>query len=613
MGKVQVLPSHLANMIAAGEVVGRPASVVKELMENAIDAGASEVKVIISDSGRTLIQVIDNGCGMSREDATLCFERHATSKLKSAEDLEQILTFGFRGEALASIAAVAEVTLKTRRPEDETATQVTIGSFGEQSVSQTAAPTGTSIAVRNLFYNTPARRKFLKSDNVEFKHIIEEFTHVAITRPEVAFSLSHNGRDVYGIKKAKSLKYRILDLLGSGVVGEVVDLVANTSLVTVSGYIGKPENARKSLGNQYLFVNGRYFKSPYFHKAIMNAYEEMVPSGLTPSYFIFLEVDPHSIDVNISPTKTEIKFEQDSVIFQTLFACIRETLGRNSFGASIDFDTEGAVQMPQPGSSFSAYKASSISPSTDFDSDYNPFDTFDKSENMFQYGETGRSESGVQSGGGNQFGGSSQYVSKHENYGALFEEKTLPSTQSLVLHGKYILTPVAEGLLMVHVRRAQTRILYEKLLGALKSGQNASSTTLFPVQAQIGAAQIPLIEEHMETLTRVGFEISVFGVDTIVVSAVPEGYSTDETAVRDCVAELLQILQEEHHSLPEMMQAAMARRFAQAGAASFRAPSGAFEATRLLDELFACDNPELTPAGKRISTIVPIEDIEHKF
>ena len=306
MGKLQVLPAQLANMIAAGEVVGRPASVVKELMENAVDAGADNINVVITDSGRTLVSVIDNGCGMSPDDALLCFERHATSKISSPEDLNRILSFGFRGESLASIAAVAEISLRTRRQEDEIGTQVTVGAFDQKEQSACACPKGTAIEVHNLFYNTPARRKFLKSDNVEFKHIVEEFTHVALTRADISFSLKHNGRDVFVLKKARSRKFRIQDLLGQGVVGDVVDLDFKTSVVSISGFVGRPESAKKTLGNQFFFVNGRFFRSAYFHKAVMNAYAEMTPEGMTPSYILFLEVDPESVDVNISPTKTEV-------------------------------------------------------------------------------------------------------------------------------------------------------------------------------------------------------------------------------------------------------------------------------------------------------------------
>ncbi|MBQ2229140.1 MAG: DNA mismatch repair endonuclease MutL, partial [Bacteroidales bacterium] len=342
MGRLKVLSARLSNMIAAGEVVQRPASVVKELLENAVDAGATQVDVVITDAGRTLIQVIDDGSGMSPSDAVLCFERHATSKISTPADLENILTYGFRGEALASIAAVSEVTLRTRRAEDETATQVVIDGGSGVKTSTVSAPVGSNFAVRNLFYNTPARRKFLKSDNVEFKHIVEEFTRVAIPRPDIAFTLSHNGREVLGLRKAKSLKFRIQDVIGRGVVGDVVDILADTSVVKISGFVGRPESARKALGNQYFFVGGRYFRSPYLHKAVMKAYDEFITEGLTPSYFIFLDVDPHSVDVNIHPTKTEIKFEDDNLIFQVLSACVREALGRNSFGASLDFDREVA-------------------------------------------------------------------------------------------------------------------------------------------------------------------------------------------------------------------------------------------------------------------------------
>ncbi|MBR3076246.1 MAG: DNA mismatch repair endonuclease MutL, partial [Bacteroidales bacterium] len=336
MGRLKVLPARISNMIAAGEVVQRPASVIKELMENAVDAGATQVDVVVSDAGRTLIQVIDNGSGMSSPDAVLCFERHATSKIASAADLERIITYGFRGEALASIAAVSQVTLRTRREADDTGTCVTISPDEPVKTSSVSAPKGSNFAVRNLFYNTPARRKFLKSDQVEFKHIVEEFTRVAIPRPDIAFTLSHNGKEVYVLRKAQSLKFRILDLLGRNVVGDIVDISADTSVVKISGFAGRPESARRALGNQYFFVGGRYFRSPYLHKAVMKAYEDFVPEGLTPSYFVFLEVDPQSVDVNIHPTKTEIKFEDDNVIFQVLSACVREALGRNSFGASLD-------------------------------------------------------------------------------------------------------------------------------------------------------------------------------------------------------------------------------------------------------------------------------------
>ena len=604
MGKLKILPAQIANMIAAGEVVQRPASVVKELMENAVDAGATQIAVVVTDAGRTLLQVIDNGCGMSPVDAVLCFERHATSKIASAEDLEQILTYGFRGEALASIAAVAEVTLRTRRPQDETATEVRVGAFGEVKTATVAAPVGSNFAVRNLFYNTPARRKFLKSDNVELKHIIEEFTRVAITRPDIAFTLSHNGRDLFVLKKAKSLKFRILDLLGSNVVGDIVDLSAETSVVRISGFVGRPDTARKTLGNQYFFVNGRYFRSPYLHKAVMKAYEEMIPEGVTPAWFIFLETDPHSIDVNIHPTKTEIKFEDDTVIFQILYACVKETLGRNSFGASIDFNTEGAVPLPQLGKSFEQYKGVTM-PVIETDPGFDPFSVGGASP-------VGPANDGKGAGNDGE-GYYSSHVDKRQDYGRLFEEKTLPAGRVLILQGKYILTPVASGVMIVHVARARERILYEQALRALANRAHVTQTALFPVQVQVGAAQRLLFEEHAALLARLGFDIAPFGTDTVVVNGVPEGYSCEAGKVERLVSELVYILSEDKDALSELMQQRMAEKFAALGASHADSLTSPQEAQRLIDTLFASDNAELTPGGRRIVSIVPLPDIEKRF
>ena len=602
MGKLKILPAQIANMIAAGEVVQRPASVVKELMENAVDAGASQITVVVTDAGRTLIQVIDNGCGMSPVDAVLCFERHATSKIATAEDLEQILTYGFRGEALASIAAVSEVTLRTRRPQDETATEVRTSALGETKTATVAAPTGSNFAVRNLFYNTPARRKFLKSDNVELKHIIEEFTRVAITRPDIAFTLSHNGRDLFVLKKAKSLKFRILDLLGSNVVGDIGDLSAETSVVRISGFVGRPDTARKTLGNQYFFVNGRYFRSSYLHKAVMKAYEEMIPEGVTPAWFIFLETDPHSIDVNIHPTKTEIKFEDDSVIFQILYACVKETLGRNSFGASIDFNTEGAVPLPQLGKSFEQYKGVTM-PTIETDPAFDPFSS------PFTQGDSPDKPANDEKWTGNL----SRYVDRREDYGRLFEEKTLPLGRVLILQGKFILTPVASGVMIVHIGRARERILYEQALRALADQAHVTQTALFPVQVQVGAAQRLLFEEHAALLTRLGFDIAPFGTDTVVVNGVPEGYSCEAGKVEQLVSDLVYILSEDKDALSELMQQRMAEKFAALGASHADSLTSPQEAQRLIDTLFASSNAELTPGGRRIVSIVPLPDIEKRF
>lgn len=603
MRNLQVLPSQVANMIAAGEVVLRPASVVKELMENAIDAGASQVNIIVADAGRTLVQVIDNGVGMSPSDAVLCFERHATSKIASAEDLQEILSYGFRGEALASIAAVSEVTLKTRRESDETATQVRISAGALAKTSSVSAPVGSSFAVRDLFYNTPARRKFLKSDTVELKHIVEEFTRIAITRPDVSFSLTSNGKEIFSLKSAKSLKYRIQDLLGSSVIGELVDVQGESSIVKVSGFVGRPDTARKTLGKQYFFVNGRYFRSPYLHKAVMKAYEEMIPEGYTPSYFIFLEIDPKSIDINIHPTKAEIKFEDDSLIFQILSAMVRETLGRNSFGASIDFDTDNATPLPQLGKNFGEYRGLST-PTPAFNPEFNPFDS--------QYGSEPERPIATQSSGGYQ--GYATIPERQEDYSRLFEDVPLQKEYNLlVVKGKYIIYPVASGLMVVNISRARERILYDKYLLALSTEEHVSQVALFPVEIKLGTEECLLISEHAEMLSQLGFDISIEGTDSVVVNAVPETYSCDPGRVEAMVGDILYILSEEGSALPEIMRQRVAQRFATLGASNAVSMVTKSEAQQLIDTLFASEHAEITASGRRIVTIMSIEDLEKMF
>ena len=603
--ELKILPRNIADMIAAGEVVQRPASVVKELMENAVDAGADEVTVAVTDAGRTLIQVIDNGCGMSPDDAVLCFERHATSKIATAEDLQEITTFGFRGEALASIAAVSDVVLRTRRAEDEVGVEVHISGSEHVSSREVAAPQGCNFAVRNLFYNIPARRKFLKSDNVEFRHIVEEFQRVALTRPDIAFTLTHNGRDIHVLKKAKSLKFRVTDLLGAQLVGEVMDIQAETSLVRIHGFVGRPESAKKTLGNQFLFVNGRYFRSPYLHKAVMKAYEALIPEGTTPSYFIFLEVDPSTIDVNIHPTKTEIKFEEDSVIFQTLFACVREATARGGAGGDIDFDNPEAREMPVLGPRFGEYRPVSI-PTAGVDPDYNPFNVGDKylDDNDF------KSPVGTSSGAPVR---PSYTVDKHEDYGKLFEERTMPTAQVLVVQGKYIFSQSASGVMVVNVRRARERILFDRFLKVLSEDVPVSQSTLFPVQVNVGIQGRLLFDANQDLLKRLGFDIEAFGSDTVVVNGVPEGYVTDPGKVHTMVGDLILILNDDHGALPEMMVQSLAQKFAVLGASGGERLSSPVEAQRLLDALLGSTNPEFTSSGRRIISILPLDEIDKRF
>ena len=593
--ELRILPKNIADMIAAGEVVQRPASVVKELMENAVDAGATDVKVIILDAGRTLIQVIDNGCGMTPDDAVLCFERHATSKLASVEDLHNITSFGFRGEALASIAAVADVTLRTRRQDAELGVEVTFSGSEHTGTKEVSAPTGSNFAVRNLFYNIPARRKFLKSDNVEFRHIVEEFQRVALTRPDVAFTLTHNGKDIHVVKPGRSHKFRIQDLLGTSVVGEIMDISAETSIGTVNGYVGRPESAKKTLGNQFFFVNGRYFRSPYLHKAVMKAYENLVPEGVTPSYFIFLEVDPATLDVNIHPTKTEIKFMEEQMLFQTIYGAVREALGRAGAGGGIDFDNPEAREMPLPGRSFQEYRPAGI-PSEGADFSYNPFDPVEDFVPQAQ-----------------PYKDYSSHVDRHENYGVLFEERTLPTAQILVVQGKYIITQSASGLMMVHIRRAQERLLYQRFYKALTAEAHVTQTALFPVQVNVGTAGKLVFDENALLLEKLGFDIAPFGNDVVVVNGVPEGFSAEPGKAEETVREVLRVLSEDKTALPGIMEQTMAEKFAAVGAASAPKISSPIEAQRLLDALLQGENPEFTPSGRKIISIVSLEDVEKRF
>lgn len=630
---IRILPGNIANMIAAGEVVQRPASVVKELMENALDAGADHVSVVVRDAGKTLIQVIDNGSGMSPDDAVVCFERHATSKIATKEDLMGITTFGFRGEALASIAAVSEVTLRTRREGDDLGCEVVFADSRHVSTNEVSAPKGANFAVRNLFYNVPARRKFLKSDNVEFRHIVTEFTHVVLTRFDIGFELVHNDREIYVLKPAKSLKFRIQDMFGKTVAQSLVDIGAETSVVRLHGYVARPDTATKTQSNQYLFVNGRYFKSGYFHKAVMRAYEKLIPEGYSPSYFIYMETDPGAVDVNISPTKTEVKFEDDSVIFQVLYACIKETLGKNSFGASIDFDVEGTPDIPVFGRHFEDLYPSS-EPAVGTDPAYNPFDNdgFPSEEphysnfiggslpdmTPFQEVPGTSGTEGVQDESGSagqapRMPGMSGYVDRRDDYGKLFEEKSLPSRNVLILQGKYILTAVKSGLLAVNIRRATERILFERFLDAYSRNGHVTQTSLFPVSVQVGVENVLLLQEHSDMLSSLGFDIRPFGNDTVVVYGVPEGYSAEPGKMQAMVTDLISVLSDDRSLLPETMASSMAERFAKIGAAGRDVLSSPVEAQRLIDSLFACSNAEYTSSGHRTMALLATDEIDRKF
>lgn len=603
---IRILPANIANMIAAGEVVQRPASVVKELMENSVDAGATRVDVIVVDAGRTLIQVIDNGCGMTPDQAVLCFQRHATSKIATAEDLEAIETYGFRGEALASIAAVAEVVLKTRTADSDVAVQVSITDAtaereGRQDVREVAAPVGSNFAVSNLFYNTPARRKFLKSDASELKQIISEFIRMALSRTDIAFNLTASGRDIFRLPPAKGLLFRIKDIFGSSASDELVSLDNTTTVARVGGFVSGPSSARKSGVNQFFFVNGRFFRSPYLHKAVMKAYENLIPEGTSPSYFIYLDVDPHTVDINVHPTKTEIKFEDDNVLFTVLMASVREALGRETFVEPLDFEAGALQGIRNVSSSFSEFKP--VSEPSFGDGSFNPFD-----------GDGFPNEKGwdVPSG---YHGGS--YQAK-PSLGAGELDMLLDREASrqqeehpdVLVSGRYIIRPSRSGFMLVDAQRAMQRVLYEDFIEALSHETPVSQMALFPLEVEVGAQNIPLLEQNAELLSRMGFVFSPFSANTILVNGLPAGLTDDKMSVFAMVYEIVTALGDERQSISNSVYATLAEKMSLSSARAAVLPKDAAMARNLLDRLYGCENPEFTSDGRRIVSVLDADALD---
>ena len=623
---IKILPSHIANLIAAGEVVQRPASVVKELMENAVDAGASQVLLIVNDSGRTLVQVIDNGCGMTKEEAEIAFERHATSKIERAEDLYSINTFGFRGEALASIASCADVTLKTRKEGEETGTEVHIAENKIISSVQTSCPQGCNIAVRNIFYNIPARRKFLKSDNVEYRQILSEFIRVALTRTDVEFKFIHNSKDIYHLAPVGNLKQRIAQILGKDIAKDLIDLQTDTTVVGLRGYVGRPSLAKKNQPNQYLFVNGRFFKSPMLHKAILKAYNNLIPDGTIPSYFIYLEIDPANMDVNIHPTKTEIKFEDDTVIFEILHAAVKEAIGEGAFIPSIDFDTEGAPEIPV----LSPEKRFVAPPKINYDPLFNPFEE-ELSSRRGSLGGTSR-----EFNPGNKFGRNSEftfndfveaqnglalddfaepkdersYFRDQNSYGGVFNDETVSGERPILqLKGKYIVTPVKSGLLLIDIKRAKERILYERYLNTITTGTPAIQENLYPQTIDLDHMSFSVLMEHDSLLKELGFDIRPFGNDCIVVYGLPAVLSDTEVDVKECVDTLLANLQTEGVDLSQEMKERVALAMVKSSGCKSIENITHAQAQSVVDNLFACREPHVALGSGKCMTIITLEEL----
>ena len=608
MDIIHLLPDSVANQIAAGEVVQRPSSVIKELMENAVDAGASTVDVLVVDAGRTSVQVIDDGKGMSEQDARMAFERHATSKIQKVEDLFTLHTMGFRGEALPSIAAVAQVHLLTRTIENELGTDLTIE--GSQITGQEicSCPVGTNIQVRNLFFNVPARRKFLKSNQTELNNIIQEFERIVLVNPTVGFSLSHNGTLITKLP-ASNLRQRIVNVFGKKLNEQLLSVDVDTTLAHITGFVGKPEAARKKNTHQYFFVNGRYMRHPYFHKAVVEAFAHLIPEGEQIPYFLYFDVDPANIDVNIHPTKTEIKFENDSAIWQILVAAIKDSLGKFNAVPTIDFDVEGRPDIP----TFDFHSGTEVhAPHVQVNCNFNPFRSNEGNRqkqapaNWEQlYAEARKAEP-------NQDYHIQDQTSEKEN---LFAEDTQNGMEMSNSHfqyrGQYILTPVQTGLMMVDQHRAHVRILYEKFLKQIEGQKASSQGLLFPDMLQLTPSDAVLFQDMTDELRSLGFDIESLGGGSFSINGVPTDLEGANPVL--VLTQMVEVIKEKETGIENELQHRIALVMARNAAIVTGQALSNQEMESLLGELFQCQNPNLTPTGKVIVSILEHSQIDKMF
>lgn len=672
---IHLLPDSVANKIAAGEVVQRPSSIIKEMMENSIDAGAQNIQVYVVDGGKTCVQIIDDGKGMSETDARLSFERHATSKIVDATDLFKLSTMGFRGEALASIAAVAQVELKTRRAEDELGTVINIAGSKIESQEPTACPVGSNFAVKNLFYNIPARRKFLKSSQTEMANVVSDFERIVLVYPNISFTLYNNGTEAMNLPKA-SVRQRIVDVFGRKLNGELLPIETDTSIVGVSGYVAKPDASKKKGTHRYFFVNGRYMNHKYFHSAVMRAYDNLIPAGEQISYFIYLSVDPSTIDVNVHPTKTEIKFDNEQAIWQVLFATVKETIGKFSNVPLIDFDIEDRPSIPIAGSgpvfdqpkgikaTYNPFKQSSKS-NTYFD-DYmkvrggiNGSSHNDRLENEFDVElnlpENDGNETsdgnfipsmGNQSIGGGYHLGKGKFGSQNNNFdveavggvdinqiktlGSISEGADLFATDAVIpsvglnekmgldfsvpkfqFKGRYIVLPCREGLMMVNQKRAHVRILFERCMDSLKNGKLSSQGILFPMLVELSKAEAMILDSEIEKFISLGFELTNLGGGSFSVTGIPVGLEGADVA--KILHEMVVSISEKIGDAEMEIKESLSFTLAKASAIVYGQVLTNAEMESLLKDLFNTTSPARTPDGKLIYSIVDNKTIEKIF
>lgn len=609
---ISVLPDHIANQIAAGEVIQRPASVVKELVENAIDAGAEKIQIHIKDAGKTLIQVIDDGKGMSKEDAELCFLRHATSKIHTADDLFALQTKGFRGEALASIAAIAHVTLQTKQDGFETGTKISVEGSKIIENEETTYNRGTSFEVKNLFYNVPARRNFLKSNEVEFKHIKDEFERIALAHSNTHLILTHNGTEIYNLRSVV-LRKRIVDIIGDRQNERLVPINEDTSIVKVTGFVVKPEYSKKTRGEQFFFVNNRYFRDTYFNHAVSKAFDGLNQPKTFPGYFLYFEIDPSKIDVNVHPTKTEIKFEEDKYIYSILMSSIRLALGKYNIAPTLDFEREQSFDIP-----YQMHSQPAVEPQINYNPNYNPFNTAsqstskgsshsssNKSLNNLGFGNNNTSQEDW-----NNFYNMDEIEETKEPEQQTIElEATEEKVDQYILRSPYIFFPTKNGLMVVHGKRAYERIIYDAMMKEFIINPIASQTLLFPYEKEVSSGEQTVWESHKLLLHRLGFESS-FENGFLLLNAVPS--ILEEETINDCVDTILQQLAFSEIDKGEIAHLLISNIAKNAGKTK-SISNNQESVTNLTESLFQCQEHVYTPDGKLILKTIPLTDIHQLF
>lgn len=598
---IRLLPDSVANQIAAGEVIQRPASAVKEMLENAVDSGADQIELIVKDSGKTLLQVIDNGCGMSVTDARMSFERHATSKIKNADDLFKIRTFGFRGEALASIAAIAQVELKSRRQGDDLGTHVMIEGSVVKTQQPCTTPAGTSIQVKNLFYNVPARRQFLKSDAHEMRLIIEEFQRVALVNPQISFNLINNGRMQLQLPVV-SLKQRISSLFGNNYQEKLVPVEVDTEVIKITGFIGKPESARRTKGEQYFFANNRFIKHPYLNHAIEEVFNTLIPEGHFPSYFLYLDVNPQDIDINIHPTKTEVNFQNHQAIYGILKSAVKEAIGKYSLFPTIDFDTKPEYNF------FFPKDRPVVVPGIKINPEYNPFSKKEQPDlglSSFYVGPQvviDKNEPDLP-----DFPSGQQVLTIDSD----FESEQKETRDFIQFQNKYIISKLKSGIIIIDQQAAHERILYEKFMERIEKRPGNVQQQLFPQTVKLSAPDAQLISDLMDTFNKLGFILEIFGQNTFIVNGSPA--ELPDSNMQQLIDDVLENYKKNQTNLKIDKQNNLARSMSKNLSMKQNKALTLEEMQSLVDGLFACKVPGISPSGKSIVITISTEEIEKRF